>query len=93
MHTDEGKRARLVGVVRELYGMSFDHVLPFPGATCHLRVALKKFERRIHDRSAFILFPIGRADDRPRRWAGTERCLVGRSWNAQDLVVLIIWRQ
>src|SRR5206468_9635706 len=64
VHGHESERARLIGVVGDLYGMPFHHVLPFPGETSYLHVALKKLQRCIHDCAAFILFPICGTNDR-----------------------------
>src|SRR5437870_5067469 len=44
--------------------MSFDQILPVPGETRHFGIALKEFERGIHNRASFVLFPISRTDDR-----------------------------
>ena len=64
VHGHESERARLIGVVGDLYGMPFDHVLPFPGEAGYFHVALKKLQCCIHDCAAFILFPICRTNDR-----------------------------
>src|SRR6266702_8215590 len=63
MHRDIGEGAGLIGVVGQLYEVSFNHVLPFPSETCQLGVPLKELERRIYDRPSLILLPVPGTDD------------------------------
>src|SRR5262249_3410941 len=64
VHADVCEGARLIGIVCQLYEMTFNHVLPFPGKTGYLRVTLEKPECRVDNRSALILLPIRRTDHR-----------------------------
>src|SRR5262249_57104862 len=62
VHADVGKGTGLIGVIGQLYEMSFNHVLPFPSETCEFRIALKELECRVDNGSALILPPISGAD-------------------------------
>src|SRR6267142_4489247 len=62
VHRDVGKGAGLIGVVGQLYEVSFNHVLPFPVETCQFGVPLEELERRIYDRPSLILLPVPGTD-------------------------------
>ena len=62
MHRDVGEGAGLIGIVGQLYEMSFDHVLPLPSQACQLGVPLKQLEGRINDRPSLILLPVPGTD-------------------------------